>query len=131
MAEEAANHRAGRVNQAAAFLYVAEFARGVLFVRARDRELLFLAQHPIHLLRTREVQLEREATKTVGTRAEVRFVVRGGVESDDDPVRPLEEPVDGLARRILGPAERTQELGHALHVGAGEREEVELRDGQR
>jgi hypothetical protein len=33
----------------------------------------------------------------------------------------------GLACRVLDPAERAQELGHALHVDAGEREEVELR----
>jgi hypothetical protein len=35
-----------------------------------------------------------------------------------------------LALRVLGPPEGPQEVGHALHVGAGEGEEVELWRGQ-
>jgi hypothetical protein len=87
--------------------------------------------HPVHLVRARDVEPEREAAEAVGSPAEMRLVVRGGVERYDDPVRPLEEAMRGLALGILGPAEGTHEFGHALHVGAGEREEIELRGRDR
>jgi hypothetical protein len=55
------------------------------------------------------------------------LVVLRAVQRDEDSVRSLEEPVSGLALLVLGPAERPQELGHPLDVGAGQGEEVELR----
>ena len=71
------------------------------------------------------IDTQGEPAERVGNRPEVRLVVRGRVQADDDTVRALEDDVVSLARRRFRPAELTVEAGHPLHVLAGERDEVD------
>jgi hypothetical protein len=63
--------------------------------------------HEVDLLRGREVKSEREAAKAVGARAELRLVVLGGVEADDDPFVPWKTRCAGsLSRSSFQPRAR-------------------------
>ena len=77
----------------------------------------------LDLLGAAHVDAEREAAKAVGPGPELPLVVLDAVEPEHVAVRQLEDPVCGLARRGLGPAERAEELRHPLDVTASEREE--------